>query len=104
MTGHSDPRTINRAGATGKGREGVSLLVKLGNWGSTRSEAKGLGGFLACTWQVGFAQQNCTWKVECVCLESGVPSFPVQIAIVLHSLFLSSDCVAALVARAGCFH
>ena len=40
-----DLGTAHRAWAVGKGRAGVSLLVKLRNSGSTRSEAKGLGGF-----------------------------------------------------------
>ena len=41
-------RTTHRERAVGKGRVGVNpyrLLIGVWSWGSTRSEAKGLGGF-----------------------------------------------------------
>ena len=45
---HFTLRTIHRAGAVGKGRVGVNPYPGTGigvcSWGSTRSEAKGLGG------------------------------------------------------------
>ena len=49
---HFKLRTTDRAGAVGKGRVGVNPYPGTGigvcSWGSTRSEAKGLGGFFCC--------------------------------------------------------
>ena len=44
-TGHSDPRTADRDGVVGGGRGREVYLLNLENVGSTRPEAKGLGGF-----------------------------------------------------------